>query len=122
MAGSFVGQDCLQRMTDKIVVLTACDSEEQAATLARHLVERHLAACVNIVPGARSVYRWKGAIEDSTEWLLVIKSRRDLFPALREEIGKLHTYEVPEVLALPVVDGSDAYLSWMDGELGKVSD
>ena len=66
-------------MTDKIVVLSACDSEEKAAGLARHLVERRLAACVNIVPGARSIYRWKGVIEDAPEWLLVIKSRRDLF-------------------------------------------
>ena len=66
-------------MTDKIVVLSACDSEEQAAALARALVEQHLAACVNIIAGARSIYRWKDQIEDQPEWLLVIKSRRDLF-------------------------------------------
>jgi periplasmic divalent cation tolerance protein len=105
-------------MTDKIVVLSACDSEERAAALARHLVERRLAGCVSIVPGARSVYRWKGAIEDTAEWLLVIKSRRDLFHALREELGKMHTYEVPEVIALQVVDGAENYLAWLDGELG----
>jgi periplasmic divalent cation tolerance protein len=104
-------------MTDKIVVLSACDSEEQAARMARRLVERRLAACVSIVPGARSVYRWKDTIEDSAEWLLIIKSRRDLFPALREEIGKMHTYEVPEVIALQVVDGAENYLSWLDTEL-----
>jgi periplasmic divalent cation tolerance protein len=104
-------------MTDKIVILSACDSEEQAARLARHLVELRLAACVNIVPGARSVYRWKGAIEESSEWLLVIKSRRDLFSALRSEIAKMHSYEVPELLALPVVEGSENYLAWMDREL-----
>lgn len=104
-------------MTDKIVVLTTCDSEMQAAQLARHLVDRRLAACVSIVSGARSIYRWKGAIEDSAEWLLVIKSRRDLFPALREEIAKLHTYEVPELIALPVVNGAENYLAWLDGEL-----
>jgi periplasmic divalent cation tolerance protein len=104
-------------MTDKIVVLSACDSEEQAARLARHLVELRLAACVNIVPGARSLYRWKGAIEDTTEWLLVIKSRRDLFSALRSEIAKMHSYEVPELLALPVVEGAESYLAWMDREL-----
>ncbi len=109
-------------MTDKIVVLSACDSEEQAATLARHLVERRLAACVNIVAGARSFYRWKGAIEDTPEWLLVIKSRRDLFSALRAEIGKMHSYEIPELLALPVVEGSENYLAWLDRELGPEAD
>ncbi len=108
-------------MTDKIVVFTSCDSEEQAVLLARHLVEKRVAACVNITPGARSFFHWKGAIEDTTEWLLVIKSRRDLFPALRAEIAKIHTYEVPELLALPVVEGSESYLAWLDRELGEVS-
>jgi periplasmic divalent cation tolerance protein len=106
-------------MTDKIVVFSACDSEERAASLARHLVERRLAACVSVVPGARSIYRWKDAIEDSPEWLLVIKSRRDLFGALSAEIAKLHSYEVPELLALPVVEGSESYLAWLDRELPR---
>lgn len=106
-------------MTDKIVVLSACDSEERAAALARHLVEKRIAACVNVVPGARSFYRWKGAMEEAAEWLLVIKSRRDLFPALQAEIAKLHSYEVPEVIALPVVDGSASYIEWLDRELGE---
>lgn len=105
-------------MTDKIVVLSACDSEENATVLARTLVERNLAACVNIVPGARSIYRWQGSMEDSAEWLLVIKSRRDLFDQLRDVIATAHSYEVPEVIALPVVDGSEAYLSWIDRSLG----
>jgi len=104
-------------MTDKIVVLTTCDSEMLAEQLARHLVEHRLAACVNILPRARSVYRWQEKIEDAGEWVLLIKSRRDLFAALRGEIQKLHTYEVPEVIALPIVDGSDAYLGWLDGQL-----
>ena len=104
-------------MTDKIVVLTTCDSEMLAEQLARHLVEHRLAACVNILPRARSVYRWQEKIEDAGEWVLLIKSRRDLFAALRAEIQKLHTYEVPEVIALPIVDGSDAYLGWLDGQL-----
>ncbi len=104
-------------MTDKIVVLTACDSEEQAERIARRLVEQRLAACVNILPGARSVYRWKGKIENSTELVLIIKSRRDLFTALRAEIAKIHSYDVPEVIALPIVDGSEAYLGWLDREL-----
>lgn len=104
-------------MTDKIVVLSACDSQEQAEKLARHLVEMRVAACVNIVAGARSFYRWKGAIEETPEWLLVIKSRRDLFDAIKTEIGKIHSYEVPELLALPVVEGSESYLEWLDREL-----
>jgi periplasmic divalent cation tolerance protein len=105
-------------MTDKIVVLSTCDSEVEAAELARALVEKRLAACVNIIAGARSIYRWKDQIEDSPEWLLVIKSRRDLFESLRAEIARLHTYEVPEMIALPVVDGSESYLAWLDRELG----
>ena len=104
-------------MTDKIVVLTTCDSEKSAAELARALVEERVAACVNIVPGARSIYRWKEQIEDSTEWVLVIKSRRDLFPALRAAVEKRHTYEVPELIAIPIVDGSEPYLAWLDREL-----
>jgi periplasmic divalent cation tolerance protein len=104
-------------MTDKIVVLTACDSLELASNLARNLVEQRVAACVNIMPGARSIYRWQGKVEDATEWLLVIKSRRDLFPALRAAVEKLHTYEVPELIALPVVEGSEPYLAWLDREL-----
>jgi periplasmic divalent cation tolerance protein len=104
-------------MTDKIVVLTTCDSENHAEKLAHHLVDRRLAACVNMLPRARSIYRWKEKVEDTAEWVLLIKSRRDLFPALRAEIQKLHTYDVPEVIALPVVEGSDAYLGWIDREL-----
>ena len=72
---------------------------------------------MNIVPGARSVYRWKGKIEDAAEHLLIIKSRRDLFDRLRAELEKVHSYEVPEALALQVVDGSGNYLAWLDREL-----
>lgn len=104
-------------MTDKIVVLSTCDSEAQAEELARVLVGRQLAACVNIVPGARSIYRWQGKIEDAAEWLLVIKSRRDLFPALRDALTQAHSYEVPEAIALPIVDGSAAYLDWLERSL-----
>ena len=104
-------------MTDKIVVLTTCDSEAAAADLARKLVEFRVAACVNIVPGARSVYRWKDQIEESLEWLLVIKSRQDLFDELSAQIRKLHSYEVPEVIAVPVIGGAETYLAWLDQEL-----
>jgi periplasmic divalent cation tolerance protein len=106
-------------VTDKIVVLTTCESQEQAEHLARHLIEDRLAGCVNILPGARSIYRWKDKIEDAAEFVLVIKSRRDIFDKLRAAIGRLHSYEIPEVIALPVVDGSDAYLKWLDRELAS---
>jgi periplasmic divalent cation tolerance protein len=104
-------------MTDKIVVLSTCDSEESANKVARGLVEKHLAACVNVVAGARSIYRWEGQIEEASEWLLVIKSRRDLFQALSAELRNLHPYDVPECIALPVVAGAEAYLAWLDQEL-----
>ncbi|MBZ5606430.1 MAG: divalent-cation tolerance protein CutA [Acidobacteriia bacterium] len=106
-------------MTDKIVILSTCETEEEARKIARHLVELKLAACVNIVPGARSIYRWKGAVEEASEFVLLIKSRRDLFPALRSELAKMHSYEVPEIIALPIVDGSEAYLGWLDREVAE---
>ena len=104
-------------MTDKIVVLSTCASAEEAQTLSRKLVASRVAACVTVVSGARSVYHWKGAVEESAEWLLIIKTRRDLFDQLRLEIARLHSYDVPEVLALPVADGSPAYLDSLEREL-----
>lgn len=104
-------------MTDKIVVLSTCSTAEEAARIGRQLVEKRLAACVNVVPGARSIYRWKDEIEDAPESLLIIKSRRGLFDALRAEIEKLHSYEVPEVAAVAIVEGSPGYLTWLGKEL-----
>lgn len=104
-------------MTDKIVVLSTCGSAEEAEKIARGLVESRLAACVNVIPGLRSVYRWRGAVESASEWLLLIKSSRDLMEKLRAELEKLHSYKVPEILALPVVAGSVSYLNWLEEEL-----
>jgi len=106
-------------MTDKIVVLTTCESEDEAGRIAHSLVEKRIAACVNILPSARSVYRWKGSVENAREVVLLIKTRRDIFDALRAELSKIHSYEVPEVIALPVVDGSESYLGWIDRELAS---
>jgi len=105
-------------MTDKIVVLSTCATEEEAAKLARVLVEARVAACVTIVPGARSVYRWQGAIESAAECLLIIKSSRQLFEPLRLALEAAHTYDVPELLALPVVEGAANYINWLEGQLG----
>lgn len=104
-------------MTDKIVVFSACGSAEEAEKVGRALVESNLAACVNIVPAVQSIYRWQGAVQQSGEWLLVIKSRRDLFPRLTAELRRVHSYEVPEAIAVPITDGLAEYLAWMDDGL-----
>lgn len=103
-------------MTGRIVVLSTCSSAEEAARIARHLVDSRLAACVAITPGVRSIYRWKDAVEDATEHALTIKTRAELFPQLRDELRRIHSYETPEIVALPIVDGLDAYLQWIDDE------
>jgi periplasmic divalent cation tolerance protein len=104
-------------MTDQIVVLSTCATEADAERLARALVEARLAACVNVVPGVRSFYHWKGEIQSGVEYLLIMKTSRELFPALSAEVTKLHPYEVPELLALPVVDGAKDYLDWLHSNL-----
>ncbi|MBS1853862.1 MAG: divalent-cation tolerance protein CutA [Acidobacteria bacterium] len=100
-------------MTDKIVVLCTCASPEDGESLGRALVEAGHAACVSVVPAALSIYRWKGEIQSARESLLLIKSSRARFDALRGAIESMHSYEVPEVLALPVVDGAPNYLAWL---------
>jgi periplasmic divalent cation tolerance protein len=104
-------------MTDKIVILSTCGSAEEAEKIAAALVESQAAACVNIVPGIRSIYGWKGAVERAAEWLLLIKTRRELFDRVAAELRKLHSYQVPELIALPVTAGSESYLAWIDGEV-----
>jgi periplasmic divalent cation tolerance protein len=106
-------------MTDKIIVLTNCGSEDEARKVARLLVEARVAACVNIVPRIHSVYRWKGAIQEDTEWMLVIKSNQPAFETLRDEIRKAHSYELPEVVAIPVIAGAAEYLEWIDREVAR---
>lgn len=103
-------------MTDAIVVLVTAPSAEQAAELARALVEERLAACGNVVSGVRSIYRWEGKVQDDAEALLVLKTTRARLEELRERVLALHPYEVPEVLALPVEAGSARYLAWIAAE------
>lgn len=101
-------------MTDKRLVLTTASSEEEARKIARTLVDRRLAACVNIVPKIESIYRWQGKVEEAQEYLLLVKTRQALFEKLRDAIRELHSYEVPECIALSIDDGLGPYLNWID--------
>jgi periplasmic divalent cation tolerance protein len=103
-------------MSDCILVLCACPDEASAARIARTLVEERLAACVNRIPGMTSTYRWKGEIHDDGEVLLLVKSVRERFNALRERIVALHPYELPEVIAVDIGLGSAPYLDWIAKE------
>ena len=104
-------------MTDKIVVLSTCASEQEGEKLARLLVDGRMAACVNVLPRMRSVYRWKGNVESADECLLLVKSSRELFDSVKAVLATAHSYEVPEVVALPIVDGSETYLNWLEATL-----
>lgn len=103
---------------DVLVVLVTTPTADAAAELARALVEARLAACGNVVPGLRSIYRWEGAVQDEPEALLVIKTTRALFEPLREAVLRRHPYQVPEVVALPVEAGSAPYLDWVRAQVG----
>lgn len=105
-------------MTEEIVILSTCAGEAEARKLAALLIERRLAACVNVLPAIRSYYRWQGKVESGDEHLLLIKSSRGLFPAVAAAIESAHAYEVPEVIALPIIDGSANYLAWLHSNLG----
>jgi len=104
-------------MTDKRLVLTTCGSAEEARRIAQELVERRLAACVNIVPQIESVYRWKGEVQRDDEALLVIKTRAAQFEALKEAVLKHHPYELPEVIAVSVERGHQPYLDWISSNV-----
>jgi periplasmic divalent cation tolerance protein len=100
-------------MTDKLLVLSTTGSEAEAAKIAQALVERRIAACVNIVPRVQSVYRWEGKIEQAEEYLLLIKTVKTKFEQVRAAISELHSYELPECIALPIEAGSYDYLNWL---------
>jgi periplasmic divalent cation tolerance protein len=99
-----------------VVVFVTAPSAEVAAAIAQAVVGERLAACVNIVPGLRSIYAWQGKLCDDAEVLCIVKTRRALFPALRDRVAALHPYEVPEIIALPIADGSAPYLAWLQHE------
>jgi len=107
---------------ETIVVLTTCGNDEDANTLARALVERRLAACVNAIPKVASTYRWKGEIQQDQESLLIIKTTAPLLKSLEQTIREHSKYELPEVIALPVVAGSADYLDWVRESVAELKD
>ncbi|GMR03446.1 MAG: divalent-cation tolerance protein CutA [Thermodesulfovibrionia bacterium] len=98
---------------EEIVILITAPKEEEAARIAKALVEKRLAACVNVIKDIRSIYRWQGKIEDDTEVLLIVKTKKRLFEALAAEVKGIHSYTVPEIIALPIVQGQKDYLKWL---------
>ena len=103
-------------MTSAVVVLSTAGSTEEAERIATALVEERLAACVNLVPGLTSIYRWQGAVERASEVLLVVKTRRSLTTRLVARLTELHSYDVPEAIVLPIDAGARPYLAWLLGE------
>ena len=107
-------------MTDKIVIFVMVGNSKDAASLAKSLVEKRLAACVNLLPGISSWYWWEGKVTEDQEVLLMIKTSRDKFATLEREVIRAHSYAVPEVIALQIVEGSKNYLNWIDESLKKI--
>ena len=107
-------------MTGRVVVLCTVGSAEEAERIARSLVDRRLAACVNVVPGVASFYRWKGEVARDSEWLLFMKTTAARFEALREAVVELHPYDIPEVVELPIERGHAPYLDWIDASTSEV--
>ena len=106
-------------MTDKVVIFVTVGSLREARKIARRLVEATLAACVNITAPVQSIYRWQGKVETAREFLLIIKSVRELFDSIRAEVLKLHSYATPEIICLPIVEGSAEYLQWVEDSVKK---
>ena len=104
-------------MGEFVVVYVTVGSAEEGERISRALVEERLAACVNRVGGIRSVYRWQGRVEESGEELLIIKTRKDLFDRLKKRVQALHSYEVPEIIVLPILAGNQSYLKWLAEQL-----
>ncbi len=96
------------------LVLNTCPDEQTAREMAYYLIEQGVAACINIVPQARSIYRWQGRVEEDAEVLLLIKTRGDAYPELERILQSRHPYEVPEIISLPLNGGLSDYLSWLD--------
>ena len=106
-----------KKMTDKIVVLVNCSTSDEAKNMGKYLVEQRLAACVNIIPMMQSWYWWEDKVTQDNEVLIIIKTSRKKFSKLEKEVVRLHSYAVPEVVALQIVEGSSNYLNWIDSSL-----
>jgi periplasmic divalent cation tolerance protein len=104
-------------MQEFIVVFVTVGSPAEGERLSRALVEERLAACVNRIHSIQSVYRWEGKVEQSEEEMLIIKTRKELFAALEKRVRELHSYSVPEIIALPLIEGSAAYLRWLEEQV-----
>ena len=104
-------------MADIIQIVTTTDRKDLAERIGQSLVDRRLAACVQIVGPIRSIYRWQGETESAEEWQCWIKTTRERFAAVEQAIRELHTYAVPEILAIPVVAGNAAYLQWLEEQV-----
>jgi periplasmic divalent cation tolerance protein len=102
------------KKTDKIIVLITASSEEEAHKIAESLVNRRKAACVNIVPSVDSLFWWKDKLDSAQESLLLVKTKVSLFPEIISLVKEIHSYEVPEIIALPIIAGSEDYLKWLD--------
>ena len=109
-------------MTDKLLVLTTTGSENEARKIAQAIVERKLAACVNIVPRVHSVYRWEGRIESAEEYLLIVKTTRKAEKQVRTAIQELHSYELPECIVIGIDGGSEEYLRWIADSVSETSE
>jgi len=106
-------------MSDFVVVLITAPNEDDAAQLANDLVASRLAACVNIINNIRSIYRWQGKIEDESEVLMLVKTRKEHFKDLEKRVRELHPYTVPEIIVLPIIEGFVGYLGWLREETSK---
>lgn len=106
-------------MTEYIQVFTTVEKKEDADRIASSVVTKRVAACAQIVGPIRSTYWWKGKVEEAGEWLLMMKTRQGLYSSLEQEIRSVHPYEVPEIIALPIVAGSKPYLQWIETETRK---
>jgi periplasmic divalent cation tolerance protein len=106
-------------MADFVVVLITAPNEEDAARMANDLVGSRLAACVNIIKNIRSIYRWQGKIEDEDEVLMLVKTRKEHFKDLEKRVREHHSYDVPEIIALPIIDGFEKYLGWLKEETAR---
>ena len=99
---------------EAVVIYITAPNEVEAAKIAKALVEEHLAGCVNIIRDIRSIYAWKGKIEDEKEVLMIVKTRRKLFASLQARVLELHPYTIPEIIATPIIDGAEEYIKWLE--------